>query len=68
MHGHTFLLSWSGPMTFVSWPAAFIYVPVQSYILLFFSCRLYDLSSLKGLLLNPKYYSVKPQAARNNSF
>ena len=51
MHGHTFLHSWSGPMTLVVcllYGATFL-----SNLTVVLFVTLYDLSSWKGHLLNP---------------
>ena len=46
VHGHTFLHSWSGPMTLIgSGPAAWSCVPVQSYSC---SLRVYYMTLVVG--------------------
>ena len=51
VHGHTFLHSWSGPMT-LACCMELLSCPI---FLLFSSCLLNDISSWKGHLLNPTY-------------
>ena len=53
VHGHTFLYSWSGPMTLVV--GLLLELRSCPIFLLFSSCLLYDLSSWKVHLLNPAY-------------